>query len=108
MATNRGNKLRPGARFVHSGALPYKYSSGGYKEVRSTLHSSLELTTHSAQKINHAGYQRYILERNPKRYNEYGDELENSESDPEADADADEENPYGEVRLEGMMHSCDL
>lgn len=53
------------------------------------------------QQVNHAGHQRYILGRNPKRYNEYGDELEDSESDAEADADAEEENAYGEVRIEG-------
>lgn len=51
--------------------------------------------------MEHAGYTRYILERNPKRYNEYGDELDDSESDPEADADAEDENAYSGVRLEG-------
>jgi len=60
--------------------------------------------TDLAQKVNHAGYQRYILERNPKRYNEYGNELEDSESDPEADADAEEQNPYGEIKLEGTKN----
>lgn len=54
-----------------------------------------------AQKIEHAGYTRYILSRNPKRYNEFGDELEDSESDVEADADAEDENPYHGVRIEG-------
>lgn len=54
-----------------------------------------------SQRIEHAGYTRYILERNPRRYNEYGDELEDSESDAEADADAEEENPYSGVQIEG-------
>jgi hypothetical protein len=53
------------------------------------------------QKIEHAGYTRYILQRNPRRYNEYGEELEDDESDAEADADAEEENPYANIRLEG-------
>ena len=57
------------------------------------------------QKVNHAGYQRYILERNPRRFNSLGDELEDSESDADADVDAEEENPYGNVKLEGMFHA---
>ena len=53
------------------------------------------------QKIEHAGFTRYILERNPRRYNSYGDELDDSESDAEADADAADENAYRGVRIEG-------
>ncbi|KAI1616417.1 RXT2-like protein [Exophiala viscosa] len=85
-ATNRGNKLKKGANQVHAGALPYAYGPSGYK-----------------QKIEHAGYTRYILDRKPKRYNEYGDELEDSESDTEADADAEDENPYAGIRLEELL-----
>ncbi|KIW52392.1 hypothetical protein PV05_08032 [Exophiala xenobiotica] len=94
-ATNRGNKLKRGAGYVHAGALPYPHGPDGYKE-----------------KIEHAGYSRYILDRNPKRYNEYGDELEASESDTEADADAEDENPYAGIRLEELLcplkHPSDL
>ncbi|EXJ82065.1 hypothetical protein A1O1_08134 [Capronia coronata CBS 617.96] len=94
-ATNRGNKLKRGASYVHAGSLPYPHGPDGYK-----------------QKIEHAGYTRYILERNPRRYNEYGDELEDSESDTEADADAEEENPYSGVRIEELLrplrHPSDL
>ncbi|KAK5055111.1 hypothetical protein LTR84_012859 [Exophiala bonariae] len=85
-ATNRGNKLRYGANNVHSGALPYPHSIEGYK-----------------QKIEHAGYTRYILDRNPRRYNEYGDELGDSESDTEADEDAQDENPYSGIRIEELL-----
>ncbi|KIW13425.1 hypothetical protein PV08_08613 [Exophiala spinifera] len=85
-ATNRGNKLRRGASSVHAGALPYPHGPDGYKE-----------------KIDHAGYSRYVLDRNPKRYNEYGDELEDSESDAEADADAEDENPYSGIKLEELL-----
>ena len=53
--------------------------------------------------MKHAGYDRDIVARNPQRYNGYGDELEDSDSDPEADVDAEEENPYGDIRLEGML-----
>lgn len=55
------------------------------------------------QKVNHAGFDREVLARNPRRFNEYGDELDDSESDAEADADAEEENPYAEVKLEGTF-----
>ncbi|KAL2419720.1 hypothetical protein ABEF95_005922 [Exophiala dermatitidis] len=85
-ATNRGNKLKLGANYVHAGALPYPHGPDGYK-----------------QKIEHAGYTRYILQRNPRRYNEYGDELDDSESDTEADADAEDENPYSGVRIEELL-----
>lgn len=56
------------------------------------------------KKIEHAGYQRYIISQNPKRYDEYGDELEDGEEDERADAEATEENPYSEVRLEGTAY----
>jgi RXT2-like, N-terminal len=55
----------------------------------------------SLQRIEHAGYTRYVLERNPRRYNEYGEELEDSETDDEADADAADQNAYSGIRLEG-------
>ncbi|OCT51998.1 hypothetical protein CLCR_08363 [Cladophialophora carrionii] len=85
-ATNRGHKLARGAVYVHAGALPYARGPEGHK-----------------QKIEHAGYTRYILQRNPIRINEEGDELEDDESDAEADADAEEENPYAGVRLEELL-----
>ncbi|KAK5073911.1 hypothetical protein LTR64_006949 [Lithohypha guttulata] len=84
-ATNRGNKLKPGARYVHAGSLPYRHLRD-YKE-----------------EINHAGYCRHVLNRNPKRYNGYGDELEDSESDADADADAEEENAYSDVKIEELL-----
>ncbi|RMZ87139.1 hypothetical protein DV736_g5641, partial [Chaetothyriales sp. CBS 134916] len=52
-ATNRGNKLKKGANNVHAGALAYPHGPTGYKE-----------------QIEHAGYTRYILTRNPKRHND--------------------------------------
>ena len=57
------------------------------------------------KKIEHAGYTRFILERNPRRYNEYGDELDDSESDQEADEDAADENAYTGIRLEGVFYA---
>ena len=58
----------------------------------------------SRQKIEHAGYTRYILERKPARYNADGDELSAFDSDEEADAHATEANPYEGIKLEGMPH----
>lgn len=52
------------------------------------------------QTIEHAGYRRDILRRNPKRYDEDGEELDESDEDEEADARAAEENPYSEIQLE--------
>jgi hypothetical protein len=54
-----------------------------------------------AQEIEHAGYKRYILSRNPPRLDEDGDELDDDEIDEEADIAARAENVYGEIRLEG-------
>ncbi|KAJ9606603.1 hypothetical protein H2200_008611 [Cladophialophora chaetospira] len=85
-ATNRGHKLARGANYVHAGALPYAHGPESHK-----------------QKIEHAGYTRYILQHNPIRTNEDGDELEDDESDAEADADAEEENPYAGIRLEELL-----
>jgi len=61
----------------------------------------------ASKKIEHAGYQRYIINRIPKRYDEYGDELEDDEEDERADAEAAEENPYNEVRLDGTIFLID-
>ena len=54
------------------------------------------------QKIEHAGYTRFILERNPPRYDEYGDELDDSDIDQELDAGAADENAYAGIKLEGV------
>ncbi|KAF7505729.1 hypothetical protein GJ744_000495 [Endocarpon pusillum] len=85
-ASNRGNKLRHGAKFVHEGSLIHVTGPEVYK-----------------QKIEHAGYTRYILDRNPRRYNEYGEELDDSETDEEADADAADQNAYSGIRLEELL-----
>ena len=52
------------------------------------------------QTIEHAGYRRNILRRNPKRYDEDGEELEEEDEDEEADARAAEENPYADIKIE--------
>ena len=52
------------------------------------------------QTVEHAGYRRNILHRNPKRYDEDGEELEDDDEDEEADARAAEENPYADIKIE--------
>ena len=48
----------------------------------------------------HAGYERRIISRIPKRYDEYGDELDADDVDEEADSAVAETNPYEGVKLE--------
>lgn len=57
--------------------------------------------TRDVQQIEHAGYQRHIIFRKPQRFDADGDPLEDDEEDSQADADALEENPFGELKLEG-------
>ncbi|KAF7163351.1 hypothetical protein CNMCM5623_008329 [Aspergillus felis] len=84
--TNRGNKLRANAKYVREGALGYIHPEQLYK-----------------QKIEHVGYTRYILQRNPLRYDSEGDELDEDDEDSEADAAAAEENPFSEIALENLL-----
>ncbi|KAL4930052.1 RXT2 domain-containing protein [Aspergillus undulatus] len=84
--TNRGNKLRGNARYVKEGAMGYVHAEGLYK-----------------QKIEHAGYTRYVLNHNPIRYDSEGDELDDDDEDSEADAAVAEENPFSEIALEHFL-----
>ncbi|KAL2827097.1 RXT2-like protein [Aspergillus pseudoustus] len=84
--TNRGNKLRSNARFVKEGAMSYVNAEALYK-----------------QKVEHAGYTRYILQPNPVRYDSEGDELDEDDEDSEADAAVAEENPFSEIALEHFL-----
>ncbi|MCJ1439017.1 hypothetical protein MMC27_008407 [Xylographa pallens] len=81
--SNRGQKLKRKAQFIHEGQL------GGGKVYK--------------RKVEHAGYYRFILRRNLKRFDEHGDELEDDEVDERADAEAAEGNPYGNVKLEELL-----
>lgn len=84
--TNRGNKLK---RKAHHMQDAYSGRITGAKAYTRT--------------IEHAGYRRNILRRNPKRYDEDGEELEDEDEDEEADARAAEENPYAEIQLENLL-----
>jgi hypothetical protein len=55
------------------------------------------------QRIEHAGYNRHILQRNPLRYDLDGDVVDpEDEYEDDDDVEALEENPYGQIRLESM------
>lgn len=78
---------------MHAGSLPWRQGGSGFKE-----------------RVEHAGYQRYILERNPVRVDEYGDEVGEEDwlaaaaaGGGGADVGIENENPYGDVKLEGML-----
>ncbi|KAJ4310775.1 hypothetical protein N0V94_008277 [Neodidymelliopsis sp. IMI 364377] len=56
------------------------------------------------KRIEHAGYRRYILQRNPPRYDPDGDIVEPSdEYEEEDDLEAVVENPYADIRLERLL-----
>ncbi|KAH9865456.1 hypothetical protein J1614_009040 [Plenodomus biglobosus] len=56
------------------------------------------------KRIEHAGYHRSILQRNPPRFDPDGDIVEpNDEYDDDDDLEAIEENPYGNIRLESVL-----
>ncbi|KAI2610170.1 RXT2-like protein [Hypoxylon fragiforme] len=86
---NRGHKLMKRARFVHEGQLAPPSGPEVYKEV-----------------VNHAGYQRAIISRNPALIDDEGYEID-SDDDQEYIQDvtnsAAEFNPYANVRLENIL-----
>ncbi|KAL8874398.1 MAG: hypothetical protein Q9174_000243 [Haloplaca sp. 1 TL-2023] len=84
--TNRGNKLKRKARYVHEGQLDRPNGPKVYK-----------------RSIEHAGFHRDIISQIPKRYDINGDELEDDEEDEDADAIAAEANPYSGVALHELL-----
>ncbi|KAL8698673.1 MAG: hypothetical protein Q9201_006446 [Fulgogasparrea decipioides] len=85
-STNRGNKLKRKARYVHEGQLDRPNGPRVYK-----------------RRIEHAGFHREVISQNPKRYDDNGDALEDDEEDEEADAAAAEANPYNGVILHQLL-----
>jgi hypothetical protein len=57
------------------------------------------------QRIDHAGYKRYILQRNPPRFDPDGDIVEpDDEYDDEDDLEAVQENPYSDIHIESTRN----
>ncbi|KAL9003443.1 MAG: hypothetical protein Q9188_003693 [Gyalolechia gomerana] len=84
--TNRGNKLKRKAHYVHERQLDRPNGPKVYK-----------------RKIEHAGYYRDTISQNPKRYDDIGDQLEDDEEDVEADAAAAQVNPYDGIILQELL-----
>ncbi|KAI9674552.1 MAG: hypothetical protein M1817_001890 [Caeruleum heppii] len=81
--TNRGNKLKRRAKYVREGRLDLPNGPRVYK-----------------RKIDHAGYKRSILSRNPHLFDDFGDEILAEDADENAELAAAELNPYADIRLE--------
>ncbi|OIW24858.1 rxt2-like protein [Coniochaeta ligniaria NRRL 30616] len=87
--TNRGNKLQKRARFVKKGNLAPAMAPAAYKEV-----------------VEHAGYQRIIINRNPPLIDDEGYEIDSDDNEDrvqEAMADAADTNPYSAIHLEQIF-----
>ncbi|KAL9634997.1 MAG: hypothetical protein Q9164_003739 [Protoblastenia rupestris] len=95
--SNHGHKLKRKAQFISNGPDGRINGPKAYRKVWDITHTS------NVQTIKHAGYSRDIIRRNPRRYDEDGNELATDEEDEEADARAAEENPYSGIRLESLL-----
>ncbi|KAL2176182.1 RXT2-like protein [Thermothelomyces heterothallicus CBS 202.75] len=87
--TNRGNKLKKRARYVHQGRLLSAAGPTAYREM-----------------AEHAGYQRAIIHRNPPLIDEDGYDIDSDDDEEqiqEAVASAMEENPYSSIHLEQIL-----
>ncbi|KAL9090898.1 MAG: hypothetical protein Q9165_005106 [Trypethelium subeluteriae] len=82
--TNRGNKLKRKAKYVQEGKLNNPNGPQAYK-----------------RKVEHNGYTREIISRNPMRFDEDGDELEDEEISD--NAEIDEEDPYSGIVIEDLL-----
>ncbi|KAK3634921.1 hypothetical protein LTR56_015048, partial [Elasticomyces elasticus] len=88
--TNRGHKLRPSSRYAHEGRLD---TTGGQ--------------SHYKRKIIHAGYERSIINKRPRLYDEDGDAVSPLDVPSDiSDGEAGEvvvEDPFAGVRLEELL-----
>jgi hypothetical protein len=105
LATNRGNKLKRKAEFYHEGKLggtrPYKKVSSDGAEASHRI-----CANPMGKRIEHAGYQRYIISRNPTHYDEFGEELNPGEEGQAYDAYGNpaKEDPFNTVQVEGRSY----
>ncbi|KAI3321224.1 hypothetical protein HD806DRAFT_524171 [Xylariaceae sp. AK1471] len=86
---NRGHKLKKKARFAHEGQLAAPSGPEVYREV-----------------VNHAGYQRAIISRNPPLIDDEGYEIDSDDDEEhilDAMNSAAEFNPYANIRLENIL-----
>ncbi|THW79797.1 hypothetical protein D6D18_09259 [Aureobasidium pullulans] len=84
--TNRGNKLKRNARHVREGRLDTTHGRS-YKK-----------------RVDYAGYDRYILNENPLRFDDDGDLIDDDEYDNEDEDNPDkEDNPWAATKLEELL-----
>ena len=83
--TNRGHKLQRAAKYAHEGR-------------RLT-----DLGLAYRKKVEHAGYTRYTIARNPPLYDADGDPFDPTVSDDEREAEPIEEDAFGSVQLEYLL-----
>ena len=104
--TNRGNKLRKKARYVHEGQLAPPTGPVVYRRVchiRTTAYHCDRIYTNSHKKIEHAGFYRDIISRNPPLVDDDGYEVDSEDDDERAQAAmvaAAEFDPYADVKIE--------
>lgn len=90
--TNRGNKLKRSARYAHEGRLDTTGGQAAYK-----------------RKIQHAGYERHIIAKKPRLYDEDGDVVDPADVPSDVDeaalggAAAGRDDAFGGVRLEELL-----
>lgn len=87
--TNRGNKLKKRARFVRQGKLGPPTGPAVYKE-----------------EVEHAGYKRAVISRNPPLIDEDGYSIDSDDDDQhvqDAVAAAAEADPYSSIHLEQLL-----
>lgn len=87
--TNRGNKLKKRARFVRQGKLGPPTGPSVYKE-----------------EVEHAGYKRAVISRNPPLIDEDGYSIDSDDDDQhiqDAVAAAAEADPYSSIHLEQLL-----
>ncbi|KAJ4423906.1 hypothetical protein N0V82_001492 [Gnomoniopsis sp. IMI 355080] len=87
--TNRGNKLKQKAKFVREGKLGPPTGPSVYKE-----------------EVEHAGYRRPIISRNPPLVDEDGYDIDSDDDEErvqDAIAVAAESDPYSSIRLEQLL-----
>ncbi|KAI2636716.1 RXT2-like protein [Xylaria nigripes] len=85
---NRGRKMKRKARFAHEGQAAPPSGPEVYREV-----------------VNHAGYQRTIISRNPPLIDDEGYEVDSDDDEEhilDAINNAAEFNPYANIRLESV------
>jgi hypothetical protein len=108
VSTNWGNKLKRSAQHIQEGRLDNPRGSETYLEVRNlTVFAFLWLlNSHLSyfQAIAYNGFKRRIISRNPLLLDDDGDVVDDDEEVDNAYFEPIEDNPYKDVKLEGLPY----